>query len=75
VKRPDSGVWEQEASVAEPDSGVVRGAYSFRQIELDLVIQIFEVQSSVLHASEKTEDEEVTALSTEQVLDGCELLP
>lgn len=48
-------------------------AHSFREVELDFVVQVFEVQRAVLHAREQAEDEEMTALPTEEVLDGREL--
>lgn len=61
-------------TIADLETEVERAAHSFREIQLDLVVQIFEVQSSVFHAGEQAEDEKVAALSTEQILDGSELL-
>lgn len=49
-------------------------AHRIRQVELDLVVEVLEVQLSVFHAGQQAKDEEVASLPPEQVLDRRQLL-
>lgn len=76
MKSPDSGVYrrDQQASISTRGE---RGqtTHGFRQVEFDFVVEVFEVELSVFHAGQESEDQEVTTLPSEQVLDRRELSP